>query len=479
MPKCPLEHHDIESLERLRNLSPVESRPPPYHSRSSASSSSRQTVRSTLATQQAASGGSQADFLGLGQNPRLLQPFGPYDTTYPDALSPGGADPLAEIPTPTPSIFCNTSDLSTLSPDPYVTYQNGQMIALGLRRNGYFSCQHLGVCPQYLNDEEDLQLHFARDHFPFTRIDPAHRYICPNCHHPNEYINGPCSECRNFGPMELWIYGNFIRTPSIHHDSPDGQDLQTYTSSADFFYPSAYGFSSMDPQWRRDTNDGNFGNGVNPGHYMNGPDGNTYGGPGNQAYNYNGSDSGGNQFQGNMFRGAWQMAKAPFNIRKWCAKAVEIYRRQEVLLLSLLLLFAITSCFTHEWIVTKARTSFPHASTAFRASLPTVGFMSMIGSFAMSFCIKHISRQPSRQAKCVSSLVVFDNATYKHSNKSNRDPLDVPSMLLHLWQSNTGSQLPVRTSAVEDACDKVSPFLCDSLILPSTTHDLRRMIYTT
>ena len=343
--------------------------------------------------------------LGLGQNEELLFPPTALDTTHLDAQSPGGVfhDPLAEIPAPDPSHY-RATDMST---GPYSTYQNNDMVAIGVGR-GYFYCQHLdGLCQEYFEDSDSLQTHFEINHFPFTRINPAHRLLCSVCHCLNNYPTGPCSQCGTHGSIELWIYGHFIRIPSRRRHGPDTQDLRN-VSSSNKYYSSSYGQPSIDSQWDADpNNNGSFGDGANEGHYHY-QDGNTYSGPPPQGYDYgsyNGPQPGGYQSQGNSFSWARQTAPIDSNaVRFWYSKAVQTCRHHKLVLLTFILLVAIMLGFTHDWIISKTRMAIPRAAAGFRTHLPMIGFVSVLGSGVMCWSLKHLSVQRVRRAQCVSTL---------------------------------------------------------------------------
>ncbi|KAG4431414.1 hypothetical protein IFR05_013106 [Cadophora sp. M221] len=106
-----------------------------------------------------------------------------------------------------------------LVPDPYASYQDGQLVAIGVYREGRYFCQHLeGICHEHYYTSEELQYHFEQRHFAFTRISPAERHICSQCVGLNETVFGlkvtECKQCYSRGTIQLWIYGMFIWTSS-------------------------------------------------------------------------------------------------------------------------------------------------------------------------------------------------------------------------------------------------------------------------
>ena len=102
-------------------------------------------------------------------------------------------------------------DISVLQdPQLYDMFQDGQMLPIGLLydaepgvRSGNYYCQFRGGCHEYFDKAETLQTHFEIAHFQYTRIRPAHRYICSSCQNGNNYLHGPCSNCGLVGAIQL------------------------------------------------------------------------------------------------------------------------------------------------------------------------------------------------------------------------------------------------------------------------------------
>ena len=159
---------------------------------------------------------------GLGQNPQLLESIST-SASDPQSLA---ADPLAGIQAQwhTP-LLPNSVEFSRLfGANPYESYQDGQILALGVLRQ-YYICQHLdGLCDQNFESPEALEEHFESAHFTFARLDPPYRYICSNCQYWNTCLNSRCQQCRANGAIEVWIYGNFIRTSYYPRYPPDSHD---------------------------------------------------------------------------------------------------------------------------------------------------------------------------------------------------------------------------------------------------------------
>ncbi|KAH7390134.1 hypothetical protein BKA64DRAFT_115298 [Cadophora sp. MPI-SDFR-AT-0126] len=268
--KCPLEHHDIDVLERLRQRRFETPRLKVEHnSGSSISSSSQQTATSIHAWPATEPSFSQTDTLmgiGGGIGGDLNATLGTLDTSQLDIQSPGGAaygDINLDIPDPAsrPHSVSFASNLPDFGPSPYTTYQDGQMLGIGVQRNGYFCCQHLdGICLDYFPTDEELLTHFEIAHFSFTRIAPAHRFVCLTCTHLNNDLIGPCSNCQSVGTIELWIYGNYIRSPSFQRPAPDSlQDIDIANWTPTTLFSETYTTSNLEG-WERDGG-GGFGNG--------------------------------------------------------------------------------------------------------------------------------------------------------------------------------------------------------------------------
>ncbi|KUJ09288.1 uncharacterized protein LY89DRAFT_741014 [Mollisia scopiformis] len=387
---CPLEHHDIKSLEELWQAS--EGQRAPRKTSSSGSDTSQGTTTFTAPKQENASNASQSDALvGIGAD--LLEDLGKFDTTL-DIQSPADEEQRARIPAPATINFV-APNLHVLDPSPYSSYQNGQMVAIGVYRNGLFYCQHLGgLCQEYFDDAEMLQIHFEFFHFAFTRIDPAVRYICStsNCLVMNENPTGPCYNCGTHNSIEPWIYGHYIKVPSFQRHAPDGQPVQGYDA---FQPPWSYSFSSPNSQWDSDVN-GNYTDFNAPGNFTFNNN-NAYGG---SPYDYNASqdsDNGGGQSPANMFGGTRYLSldthTTPLVLS---AKVEQKCQRQLYLALGLCLVVFATIGLTHDWILPKARTVFLPATIAMNSHLPLVGFFGIVASFATSFSAKHLAGQRSQ-----------------------------------------------------------------------------------
>ncbi|KAL5325154.1 hypothetical protein ACEPPN_006277 [Leptodophora sp. 'Broadleaf-Isolate-01'] len=417
--KCPLEHHDVDVLKSLR-LKRFEAQRPKAdnNSSSSMSSSSQQTATSVRAWPNTGAGFSQSDTLmgigGIGGD--LNATLENVDTSQLDIQSPGGAaygEISLDVPAP-PLRSLGESHMAEFGPNPYSSYQDGQMLVLGARREGIFYCQHLdGLCLDIFGTDEELQIHFQYAHFAFNRITPAHRFVCLSCTHFNDDIVGPCSNCLSVGTIELWIYGNFIRNPTFQRHAPDAQDIANWTPTT--FFSSTYPTSNLD-QWDQELNSGNFGGYTNTNTDNFDFQGGNFGG---SQYDYqpsNHSSYSTNHFQGNMFNNARQLAisHSHFSAQIFYGKVQDPpqhHNSKLLLFLLFLLLAVVVLSFSHDWILARARAALPRLAVEFRAHVQLLGFFGMVGSFGMFFSVKQFAKQRGRRLRC-----------YQYQYQRPRDP---------------------------------------------------------
>lgn len=448
---CPLEHHDIDSLEKARQ---ARARTRQRAQSVQQSRSSDASFSNAPSADQPNAGGSQGQMTsllgvggGVGQADQF-QEVKPFETAHTDSQSSTFAtetetDLLTEIPSH-PNVAGPANIAMPAMPtmtytDPYATYQNGQMFPLGVFRGFFYFCAHLdGLCQHPFEDAEALQTHFET-HFSYNRIAPAHRYVCSYCQWINNFSSGPCYNCGSENTIETWIYGNFIRVPTYQRYGPDGQDFLRNNSSTPFF--SAAGGNGMGTfdfgLGGMDNGNGNFTTGgMNQGGgYYNFQNNNNIGDPSSQGDNDGGNTPRSGGFpQGNWTRTRNRAKASPLTARYWYAK----YRHHKFLLLTLLLLVAFTLLFkAHDWVLTKARSITP---TSQNPNLPVLGFVGFLASFAMCYTywsVKKVGVQRVRRAQCVSS---FRERVYgRQANtfqRAQRCPLhDLPTFSFHYRQT--------------------------------------------
>jgi hypothetical protein len=311
--------------------------------------------------------GQSNTLLGLGQNEQLLQTV-PTSTLDPQSLV---GDPLAEI-----QVFAGIDDSPGFSNFFNVSqsdsYQDGQMVPIGVFRH-FFICRHHldGLCDRFFDNQEALEDHFESAHFAITRIEPAERYTCSACLSINDFNTGHCQTCGADGCIEIWIYGNIIRTPSYQRYPPDGQDpFRMDMSSLALFNP--YDSINTDSQFgHRAGNVDGFNGSVNPGGY-NYRDNSSYRQPATQN---NGSN-----------------AYGP-------PAAVQNCRRYKNILFTISLL-AVTVALVEMHDCLKLREPAFHS----RPSLPAIGFFGVLASFLVRYIYWSVKDLKLRGTQCVSKI---------------------------------------------------------------------------
>jgi hypothetical protein len=439
---------------------------------SAASSSSQRTARSITKQEPAPSSSVSDDFLGIGA--QLLEVDAMdfdkqldmdilssvagqnYDNTQTDRPAPAMLDLVAP-------------NLPILNdPNPYATFKHGAPFLLGCFRNDQFQCQYLQVCQERLDTADELQDHFALAHFEFTRIDPAHRFICSVCNDMSLDGTEVC-RCGTAANIELWICGHFIKRQRFQRDSSDGNDFPGYRPGPNSFDPRSYGGSNGSLPWDPSMgNGGTFGGGVNNQGGFNYQGG--YGRTGNPNpgfgwNNSNGSGSDSNQYQRNLF-GARQMAwGGQYNFQIWCSKAQPKGLHMNSFLFLLFLLFTFAFGFTHDWLITKAYL----AAASIRSHLPALGFVMLMMPIVMPLLVRHLNL---RRARSVSITIILDHQAKKHTDDLQRD-LDVFCTLLHtllcrLHPDQADLNILCVVSLAYDTKGR------DNFSTPSTKHELQR-----
>jgi hypothetical protein len=288
------------------------------------------------------------------------------------------------------------------------SYQDGQMVPIGVFRHFFICYRHLdGLCDQFFANREALEDHFESAHFAITRIKPAERYTCSACFSItdfNDFNTGRCQTCGADGCIEIWIYGNIIRTPSYQRYPPDGQDpfRMDMSSLAPLFNP--YDSLNTDSQFgHRAGNADGFNGSVNPGGY-NYRDNSSYRQPatqndGSNAYGPPPSDA--YQNHANRSTGHRSMAKrSPVCIPYGYPEAVQKCRRYKYILFTIsLLTVTVALVEMHDWL--KLREPAFHS----RPSLPAIGFFGVLASFFVRYIYWSAKDLELRQGtQCVSKI---------------------------------------------------------------------------
>jgi len=327
----------------------------------------------------------QYEILGLDRTVDQLQRFPGLPPQ--DPQSPGNTDFFSEDLPSTDYDFALLDQLGLSANPP--SYQNSSMFLIGIHRENMWRCQFdSGLCPFAFVDQDALERHFESVHFPFTRLDPAYRFVCSACQTIRDFINEACPSCLGQASVELRLYGNRIPTASFPRVSPDGPDpfVADASSSTPLFAWTANDAQQMGPNLGHGNN--MFQGGMNQGGYPY-QNNNMYrnNGPGGQSTQPSTPQSGGYQYQGNNLNGS--PVANPLTIRYWHTKAVQTFRDHRFLLLAVVLLFALTLIIeTRNWLITKTRTFHP------QPNLPSIGFAGVWLSFAICHTYWSTSKKP-------------------------------------------------------------------------------------
>ncbi|KAI9641657.1 hypothetical protein NHQ30_009512 [Ciborinia camelliae] len=387
---CPLEHHDIESLDhayRLRSIKQeVDSQ---YHNPKSPIHESE--IENTLSGQATpiSSHGQHEELRGIGGG-FGVSPEGPIDSEL-MIFSPGASD-LEFNPAQNIYGFSSRISLEARVATHYSSCQNGGQFPLGVWKDPSYKCYFLdGECSQSFADAGALQTHFEIEHFEFTRINPCFRWICTQCWCVNGHHAHSCDSCG--GMVEVFICGNFIRIPSYPPEPPSRQPYYYTESNTPAVYSDpSYSSSDFEQGLGFNVNEAqNFDNNVNINLYGNGsnmyPSPNRFSG-GFDAYTYDSTQPGGNRYNGyawTLTQGANKAAAIPI---RYCVMKFRRASEHQKILISILLFFVliITGLQLYHWIASTIISKIDQ----FLPSIPTLGFMGFLVSFVTSWAARHI-----------------------------------------------------------------------------------------
>jgi hypothetical protein len=260
-------------------------------------------------------------------------------------------------------------------------HQHGAMFPIGFWRGGFWTCQE---CNELTTTDEELQVHFERRHFPYTRIDPAYRYVCSTCNHISDaQFTTTCSHCSSLH-IEPWIYGNYMLDPPFKADSSDVDDMNFYDSSSAPFDQDPYSSSNHGSQYNSHMSNGHSNGYRNDSYSYNG--GSNYGGPSSQGYGYDpGPSQGSNSGFPNETFGTRQMGmqsvEAIHTLYTTLQQRHSQYRAR-YLLVSLLILvtFGLFSSISISFL-------------GLGSSLPILGLAGMAATFVAGLKAKHRARR--------------------------------------------------------------------------------------
>ncbi|PQE05086.1 hypothetical protein CJF31_00006046 [Rutstroemia sp. NJR-2017a BVV2] len=394
---CSLDHHDIERLERV--LDPK------------------------LEDQQEISVYGLDDYTGdvaSGQstpvNPKTLTNdalmgigFSFTDTELPSelVLSPTTGDPLLDIPGPTQPIHDQSgsrpADQRSEVEDYYSSFQHGNQFPLGSWHNGLWNCSFFGgSCAETFSDDEDLQLHFENEHFPFTRISPYYRNICTNCFYVNDDYRAPCVFCLH--EVRVNVCGNFIRIPSYPPEPPSRQpspllrsdDTSVMYEDFDLYadLESDRGTNTNNSQYNADEVTGDMYDGGGAGMYPSTSTGTS------NPYAYDSTQPGGDRYREYSSTICWREKRlftAPYSDR--CVKLKQnLYRQKLLVVISTLLLLIAFGLWTYDSLCFIFWSFAEHLMP----SIPALGFIGMVLSFLVSWSAKYLKLHRTKRHKPVS-----------------------------------------------------------------------------
>jgi len=289
----------------------------------------------------------------------------------------------------------------------YQGYQNGAQFPLGVWRQGRFLCQYQDdkYCQHPFDNAEQLQTHFETAHFAFTRINPAHRYICsdPDCRYVSQDFINPC-QCKKLHTAELWICGNFIRVGYNERYAPDGQS-PLYGGTGSSRYTSSYGSASIGygPGMGQDVNL-YFNAGMNTGQGFGGRSTYTESTGYSDDYNYAAQPPSGQHGngQGYGFRRASHHISTYFTMatQRLYPKIRHACHQHKLLLFFIVLLISLTlSIEAQTHFLGKILAVIPSLASRLHLTLsvPTLGFVGVVVSFVTCWSAKHKMGERERE----------------------------------------------------------------------------------
>lgn len=396
---CPLEHHDIDALDRIllsRPRSHTSPEPTRRDVEPAPAAPLQRHVSDSVRPTQYIDPQSNALF-GLGQNEMLSETIPiQFAAPGPQSSMATEGDILYDIHSNTnPNFDLNINrdfaNLEILEPehllgyggsDTWEAYQQADMIELGVYYQGWgFSCRHngpSGPCQHSYQDMESLQLHYER-HTAFTRLSPPDRYCCLSCNNMEMINYGGCLQCGNGVAIEHRVYGNIIRQQNFQRDYPDGNDHFERNNSADPFsaFQLPNNASGMGPSTGDSSSGGMGQGGYNPHSHTyqaHGPNSGS-GSQGTSFETFQTPPSGNYQFRGSQYGEAVDQTRFVY----WLEAPLRACRRHKLILIATALLSTVMFVVkTHDWFITKARVA------SHQPNLPIIaGFIGLVASFAI------------------------------------------------------------------------------------------------
>ncbi|TGO88212.1 hypothetical protein BPOR_0176g00070 [Botrytis porri] len=379
--KCPLEHHDIESLDRALQSSPSKQEFDSQYYNSTSPINEFQTANAPSGQATPVTSQVQYELQGIGEKFDVAP-----DLSLDHDLI---LSPIIDLETSQSQNENNSStsiSLETRVATHYSPFQHGGQFPLGVWDCSAYKCYFLdGECRHSFIDEESLQAHFENSHFEFTRIDPCLRWICTEC-----FFVTTSHACGCGGTVKLFICGNYIPTGLYPPELPP----RTSYSSTVFNIPTIFpddsytntafgqglGFHTNETQnFGSDTNSIFYGDGSN---MYPSPNSSTYG-----SYNYDSTQPSGNRYNGYAWAltlGAKKATEIPFPYRVMSLSQISKHQKMFIyVLISLVLIFTCFQLFP--WMmstISKIDQLLP--------SIPTLGFIGFLISFATSWATRHV-----------------------------------------------------------------------------------------
>lgn len=340
--------------------------------------------------------------------------------------------------------------------DPYEEFQDGQPLPLGVFRQYFFVCQHLdGLCQQAFDTPDKLEEHFTTAHFEFTRLNPSCYNRCLKCYSPSHVSTTRCQQCHADGPLEIWVYGTFIRAQYSRPYPPDGHDPPKMDISSLSTFLSSYNLPST-------------GSPPGPG--------------GGGVTGFNGGPAGGyNYQQRNTFQAAPNRGygfdsygappSGPYQAREggltepcgetwgWPAPLQNHHRHKSLLIAIVLVVSMIGVIGMRHWLAMKAQ------SIQSRAIFPALGVIGVLSSFILGYSFwstKHLTvHRRTYTGHCVSSLSnrLINISLTRHSDLVGAHCMTYrpfpwtsnPYELLFKWASGEdNAQLPIDDRSFRD-----------------------------
>jgi hypothetical protein len=338
--------------------------------------------------------------MGIGHN--FTDPELPSELVF----SPTAGDPLLDIPGPTQPIHDQSgsqpADQRAQVEDYYSPCQNGSQFPLGSWYNGLLYCSFFGgSCPETFSDDEALQIHFANEHFPFTRINPYYRNICTNCCSLNDYP-GLCTYC--FHEVRVNVCGHFIRIPSYPPEPPNRQPAPLFRSDNNsLFYGDFNLYSDLESDLGTNTNNSQYTTDETNGDMYDDGGAGMYPSTGTRTsnpYAYDSTQPGGDRYRRYSSAISWRANRvfAGPNPHRCFKLKQNLYRQKLLVVISTFLLLLVLGLWTYDSLCF----IFSSFAEQLMPSIPAMGFIGMVLSFLVCWSAQYLKLHRTNRHKPVS-----------------------------------------------------------------------------